>query len=561
MAMSFMASQLLLLLTLLFSITNITAQSPPNAGTNFSCSVNSVPSCETYVAYFAKPPEYLDLANISVLFDMKLPELNQLFPGQLLLVPVTCGCNGTQYFANVTYQIKEGDSYYVISVNSFENLADWHVVKDMNPTLDPNLLQIGVEVIFPLFYVLQVSAKFNTSSDKILDENKYQNFSTAVGLPVVIPVSQLPALSQPYPFQQYPPKNHSKHLWILIVIISLVGAILSLLLSTFLVYAHCLSKRKKTIDRIGSSLETSNDFEHKSIQSKLLAGVSGYLSKPIMYKTKTIMEATRNLSEQCKIGGSVYKATIKEQVLAVKKIKEDVTEELKFLQKVNHTNLVTLMGTASDTEGNHFLWLHVPSKSSKSLSFLTWNQRLNIALDVANGLHYMYEHTQPTIVHRDIRAANILLDSKFKAKIANFSMPRSATNSLMPTVDVFAFGVVLLELLSGKKAMETKENGEVAMLWKYIRLILEVEENKEERLRKWIDPHLERFYPIDGVLSLAALARACTLDKSSARPSMAEIVFSLSVLTQSSPESSEGSWTAGIEGEEITHAISPITAR
>ncbi|KAM4125909.1 hypothetical protein ACB094_01G347800 [Castanea mollissima] len=363
MAISFMASQLLLLLTLLFSITNITAQSPPNAGTNFSCSVNSVPSCETYVAYFAKPPEYLDLANISVLFDMKVSLIEKA--SQLLLEPVTCGCNGNQYFANVTYQIKEGDSYSVISVNSFENLADWHVVKDMNPTLDPNFMQIGVEVIFPLFYVLQVSAKFNTSSDKILDEIKYQNFSTAVGLPVVIPVSQLPALSQPYPFQQYPPRNYSKHLWILIVIISLVGAILSLLLSIFLVYAHCLSKRKKTIDRIGSSLETSDDFEHKSIQSKLLAGVSGYLSKPIMYKTKTIMEATMNLSEQCKIGGSVYKATIKEQ-------------ELKFLQKVNHTNLVTLMGTASDTEGNHFLvyeyvergsldkWLHVPSKSSKS---------------------------------------------------------------------------------------------------------------------------------------------------------------------------------------------------
>nr|POE83393.1 serine/threonine receptor-like kinase nfp [Quercus suber] len=313
----------------------------------------------------------------------------------------------------VCIMIKKGDSYYVVSTNSFENLANWHqwhVVEGMNSTLDPSLLHIGVEVIFPMFYkcpskqevangvqnlityvwqpvddVLQVSAKFNATAANIEDQNYYQNFSTAVGLP-----------------------------------------------------------------------------------------------------------------------------------------------------KVNHANLVKLMGTASDTEGTHFLvyeyvergsldkWLHVPAKSSKSLSFLTRNQILNIALDVANGLHYMHEHTRPTIVHRDIRAANIRLDSKFKAKIANFSMARSATNSLMPTVDVFAFGVVLLELLSGKKAMETKESG---------------------------------------VLSLAALARACTLDKSSARPSMAEIVFSLSVLTQSSPEASEGSWTAGIEGEEITRAISPITAR
>ena len=338
--------------------------------------------------------------------------------------------------------------------------------------------------------------------------------------------------------------------------------------------------------RIGSSLETSeliqmkeqsksDNFEPKSktAQTKLLPGVSGYLSKPIMYEANTIMEATMNLNEHCRIGGSVYKATINGNILAVKKIKEDVTEELKILQKVNHANLVKLMGVSSDTEGNHFLvyeyaekgsldkWLH-SSKSSKSLALLTWSQRLNIALDVANGLHYMHEHTQPTIVHRDIRACNILLDSKFKAKIANFSMARSVTNSVMPKVDVFAFGVVLLELLSGKKAMETKENGEVVMLWKEIRWILEVEENKEERLRKWIDPNLKSLYPMDGVLSSAALAKACTLDKSSARPSMAEIVFSLSVFTQSCPETSEGSWTSGIlEGDEVTHVISPIKAR
>jgi hypothetical protein len=69
MAISFNASQVLFLLTLFFSITNIIAQSPPNMGTNFSCSVDSISSCETYVAYFAMPPEYLDLENISDRFE------------------------------------------------------------------------------------------------------------------------------------------------------------------------------------------------------------------------------------------------------------------------------------------------------------------------------------------------------------------------------------------------------------------------------------------------------------------------------------------------------------
>jgi serine/threonine protein kinase len=98
---------------------------------------------------------------------------------------------------------------------------------------------------------------------------------------------------------------------------------------------------------------------------------------------------------------------------------------------------------------------------------LTWIQRLNIALDVANGLQYMHEHNRPSLVHRDIRTAIILLASKFKAKIANFSMAKwakSTTNPLMLKMDVFAFGVVLLELLSRRKAMEIKENGEVVFV-------------------------------------------------------------------------------------------------
>jgi hypothetical protein len=397
--------------------------------------------------------------------------------------------------------------------------------------------------------VFQVSAKFSASPADIEAQNGYgKNFSAAVGLPVLIPVSQLPALSQSYPPQQ----SHSKHRWVfLVLVMSLGGAALMFLLITLLVYAYCFRERIKkssTINRMGSSLETSDLIQTKeqakseAFKGKLLPGVSDYLSKPIVYENKTIMEATMNLNEHRRIGGSVYRATINGLDLAVKKTKEDVcTEELKILQKVNHANLVRLVGISSEVaDGNRFLVYEYAENGSldNSLAFLTWNQRLNIALDVANGLYYMHEHTQPTIVHRDIRASNILVDSGFKAKIANFSRARSAINCILPKVDVFAFGVVLLELLSGKKAMEIKENGEVVMLWKEIRWIFEVEEKKrEERLRKWIDPNLRGFCPIDGAISLAALARACTVDKSSARPSMGEIVFSLSLLTQSSSSS------------------------
>lgn len=559
----FFSTQALLLLILLFSSTHVSLQAPP--ASNFSCPVDSPTTCSTYFTYLARPPNFLDLGNISDLFGVTRKEIaaasnlesedTPLFPNQLLLVPKPCGCTGNLSFANITYQIQQGDSIYLVSTTSFENLTRWQEVEALNPSLTPALLDAGDKVIFPLFFYL----------------------------PVLIPVSQLPVLSQQYPS---PERRESRNRWIIIVAASIASALLIFLLIAFLAHKRCSYKRTKALDRTGSCLETCDlnqtkeltkleSFEAKVTPDKLLPGVSGYLGKPIIYEVKEIMEGTMDLNEHYKIGGSVYRAKINGRVLAVKKTKDDVTEELKILQKVSHASLVKLMGMSSgfDREGNRFLvyeyaengslekWLHpISESSSSSAGFLTWSQRLHVALDVANGLQYMHEHTQPSIVHKDIRTTNILLDSTFRAKIANFSMARPATDSLMPKVDVFDYGVVLLQLLSGKKAMVTKEIGEIVLLCKEIKAVLEIEEKREESLRKWMDPCLERFYPIDSAPSLATLARLCTLEESSERPSMAEIVFNLTVLTQSSPETFER-WTSGMETENFTPLISPVTTR
>ncbi|GMN29734.1 hypothetical protein TIFTF001_002543 [Ficus carica] len=619
MEISFLSTHTLCLL-LLFFIVRISAQSPPptpTAGTNFSCSANSRASCDTYVAYFAQSPDFMDLKSISGLFGVNssliaeasnlVSESTELIPGQLLLVPVTCSCNGSQYFANISYDIKMGDSYFIVSRFYFQNLTNWQVVLVTNPTLKPNLLKIGTKVIFPLFcgcpsktqsengikhlitYVWQpgddvfgVSTKFNASEVDIITENNYGNFSDAVGSPVLIPVSRFPALSQPHPSRK---RNTFRHRWILIAVMSSAGALLALILVTFLVYTLGLYETKKLVLRNDSDIDSSDliqmkklseteKFELQTKQDKLLPGVSGYLGKPIVYDIETIMQATMNLNELCRIGGSVYKAMIDGKVFAVKKAKEDIKGELQILQKVNHGNLVNLLGISSNSEANFLVyeyaengsldeWLHSKSStSSSSMRLLTWNQRLHIALDIANGLQYVHEHTQPSIVHQDIRTSNVLLDTKFKAKIANFSMARLATNSTMPKVDVFAFGVVILELLSGRKAMATNENGEIVMLWKEAREVLEGDEKRADKVREWMDPKLERFYPIDGALSLITLAKACTEERSSVRPSMGEVVFSLSVLTQSFSETSvEGSWTCTLEAEDVVQITSPLTAR
>ncbi|XP_019195089.1 PREDICTED: serine/threonine receptor-like kinase NFP [Ipomoea nil] len=583
---------------LVFAASKVTAQIAPSPDTDYSCSADTPASCDTYVTYRARPP-YMDLGSISDVMGVSrlsivkasgvASEGARLFPDQILLVPIKCFCNGSRYFSNVTYQIKKGDNLYTVSTGAFENLTDYHLVEDLNPMLNINNLTIGLEVIFPLVckcvdhlvsdkgirylvtYVWQpfddassVSHMFGASATEVVRENNNRNFTAAICLPVLIPV-KFPMILQPPP-----PSKSSRHKWIILVAgLSFAGSLTIVLSLSMMAYV-----KKRAFLRQSSCPEASDliqtkkgsiideTFEPKAIsQDKLLPGVSGYLGKPIVYDLNVIMEATMNLSERFRIGKSVYRAIIKDQAVAVKKT-NDAAEELRILQKVNHANLVKLMGVSSDKEKNFYLvyeyvengsldkWLFTkPSSSTSAAATLTWNQRLQIALDVANALQYLHEHTQPSIAHGDIRASNILLDSRFRAKIANFSTAKHAASELAVKSDVFAFGVVLLELLSGKKGMQ--DGGEV----------LEDEEKRGERLRRWMDPGIMKgFYSIDDALSLAALAKACTSDKASERPRMTDIVFNLSFLTQSTFGMFQSCFTSG-DAEEPVQILSPVTAR
>ncbi|GAA0185284.1 transmembrane signal receptor [Lithospermum erythrorhizon] len=606
---------LLVLLLVIFSSAYVTMQSlVPGDSTDFSCSQNKTASCDSYVTYRATSPYFMDLGNISDLFGVSrlnimkanslASENAQLFPNQLLLIPIRCNCNGSYFFSSISYQIKKSDSFYSVSIDALQNLTHFLLVQDMNPTFKPENLTVGDEVIFPLLckcpsktytdrginhlitYVLQpkdellvVSETFNVSADDITRENGLKNYTGEICLPMLVPVKNA-SITQHFAPPVSRPKSSNQ---MLLIAAGISGAVLILLATVFLV-KHLFSRKKKSLVGNCSSSETSDflkksegtkkgTFEAKNSLDKLLPGVSGYLAKPTTYDFNMVIEATMDFSERQRIGGSVFKAKICDQNLAVKKT-EDATEDLKILLRVNHANLVKLMGVASDNYGNHFLvyeyaengsldiWLSSElSHSSSSAGFLSWSQRLQIALDVANGLQYLHEHTQPSIAHRDITSSNILLDSKFKAKISNFSTARPVANIDILKVDVFSFGVILMELLSGRRSIQTTENGEIVILWKEMKGILENEGNREERLRQWMDARLEGFYPIDGAFSLASLAMACTAEKSSDRPKMGEVVFSLCVLTQSAMDMYEKPCFFGLEVEEDLKVISPVIAR
>lgn len=342
-------------LLLIFVISPAAAQLPNNtAVTDFRSSADLPSSCNAFVTYRVRSP-YSNLESISDLFGKSRRDIATatnltsedapLFPNQLLLVPIICTSNGTHYFSNVTYTIKKDDNFYLIQVNAFQNLTDFHVVEEMNAKMNPINLTVGAEAVVPLLckcpgksytdkgiqflttYVWQpgddlqsVSSTFQTPAFDIVMANNNRNFTAAICLPVLIP-EKAPVLVQPFPSSASHGK--SKHRWIVITSSSALAALI--VLSGLAVYLFLLHKKKKMQASNGSSLESSGCFptykaskdeksEVKTIQDKLLPGVSGYLGKPIEYNLNVIMKATMNLSERYRIGGSVYKAMIDDQV-------------------------------------------------------------------------------------------------------------------------------------------------------------------------------------------------------------------------------------------------------
>lgn len=226
---------------------------------------------------------------------------------------------------------------------------------------------------------------------------------------------------------------------------------------------------------------------------------------------------------------------------------------LNFL-KVNHGNLVKLEGFSVDPKnancyliyeyvenGSLHSWLHA-NKGKK----LNWKTRLRIAIDVSNGLQYIYEYTRPRVVHKDIKSSNILLDMNMRAKIANFGLAKSGCNAITMHIvgtqgyiapeylsdgmvstkmDVFSFGVVLLELISGKQAID--EEG--ICLWIRARGTMEGNEiEKAKKPKQWIDQGLfEESRSMESIMNVMTIAIACLHRDPSKRPRMVDIVYVL----------------------------------
>lgn len=354
------------------------AQQLPTTPGN-KCEANrTVYPCQTYAFYRAIGPNLLDLASIGDLFEVSRLMIAEpsnisslaspLVAGQPLFVPLTCSCNpvnatfGNISYANITYTIKAGDTFYMISTAMFGNLTTYQSVEAVNPNLVATNLAIGVNAIFPIFckcpdanitqsigfrpnylisYVFQpsdnvssVASRFGVSSQSITDVNgnNTQPWDT-----IFIPVSKLPNLTQPATSPA--PAGGRRERKGLIIGLSIVLGILGILLILvfllwvcLLCYGYGVSRKGVKGDFEGHVEKWKNEKGEAKVS--LMADVSDCLDKYRVFKMEQLREATEGFSSRCLIQGSVYRGVVDGEVFAIKKMNWNASEELKILQKV-----------------------------------------------------------------------------------------------------------------------------------------------------------------------------------------------------------------------------------
>lgn len=370
-----------------------------------------------------------------------------------------------------------------------------------------------------------------------------------------------------------------------------IGAIGVVLLLAGLVYVGCYRNKTQKVSLLRSE-DHLHQYGHgpegsttvKAADSGRLAdgnspGLSGItVDKSVEFTYEELATATNDFSIANKIGqggfGAVYYAELRGEKAAIKKMDMEATREflaeLKVLTNVHHLNLVRLIGYC--VEGSLFLVYEYVENGHigqhlRGRDPLPWSKRVQIALDSARGLEYIHEHTVPVYIHRDIKTANILIDKNFHAKVADFGLTKltevgssslqtrlvgtfgymppeyAQYGDVSPKVDVYAFGVVLYELISAKEAI-VKPNGSVTESKGLVALFEEVlnQPEPDEDLRQLIDPRLGDDYPLDSVRKMAQLAKACTHENPLIRPSMRSIVVALMTLSSSTEDWDVGSF-------------------
>ncbi|KAM7481461.1 hypothetical protein LguiB_006044 [Lonicera macranthoides] len=324
------------------------------------------------------------------------------------------------------------------------------------------------------------------------------------------------------------------------------------------------------------------------LQQQLSSGEDGNIEKTRLFGSKELEKATDHYNENRILGhggqGTVYKGMLTDgRIVAVKKSTKVVEgqldqfiNEVAILSQINHRNIVKLHGCCLETEvpllvyefilnGTLLQYIHDENENFP----LTWDIRLRIATEVAAALSYLHSFASFPIYHRDIKSTNILLDDKYRSKVADFGTSRSIaidqthlTTRVLGTFgyldpeyfqssqfteksDVYSFAIVLVELLTGQKAISSTRSDEMRGLATYFVLAME-----ENRIFDIVDNRVRNEGKTQEIVGIAKLARRCLNLNGRQRPTMKEVAMELEAIRMS-----DGALTGRQHDKEVEYDI------
>ncbi|MCO5599301.1 hypothetical protein L7F22_053402 [Adiantum nelumboides] len=343
----------------------------------------------------------------------------------------------------------------------------------------------------------------------------------------------------------------------------------------------CVQRRKKPDPKELSfraevtSTSTSVSLNESSVSGSISIGSKTCAASPSKSLQKfqggqpftlaELSKATRNFSPTCKIGqggfGAVYKGKLSDgTVVAIKRAKKKVYDprvsnefetEVQMLMNVDHLNLVKLIGYLEENEERILVVEYVPNGNLREHLdgahgvVLDLGMRLDICIDVAHALTYLHMYAGTTIIHRDVKPSNILLTEKFRAKVADFGYSRMGPLEMGEThvstqvkgtagyldpeylkkfqltekSDVFSFGIVLLEIITGRKPIDEKREvkEKITSKWAFRKFL-------DGKIVDILDPRLEKSNEACMVVErIAELAFQCTAPTKQDRPCMKNV--------------------------------------
>ncbi|XP_051142754.1 PTI1-like tyrosine-protein kinase At3g15890 [Andrographis paniculata] len=280
------------------------------------------------------------------------------------------------------------------------------------------------------------------------------------------------------------------------------------------------------------------------------------------YSLKELTSATNNFHNDHKIGeggfGSVYMGrTSKGVEIAVKRLKAmtakaemEFAVEVEVLGRVRHKNLLGLRGFYAGGEERLIVYDYMPNRSLvthlhgrlAAKCLLDWPRRMKIAIGAAEGLAYLHHEANPHIIHRDIKASNVLLDAEYEAKVADFGFAKlipegvshlttrvkgtigylapeyAMLGKVSESCDVYSFGILLLELISARKPLEKLPGGVKCDIIQWAMPYIQ-----KGAFDQVADPRLKgRFHPKE-LRKVIIIAMKCTISNPEFRPSMLEV--------------------------------------